>query len=62
MALAFKYIFAVLLISAIMMAPCWFARQTKKNGLDQGIVRVGSWLFGWTGIGWLFALWWAVRK
>jgi hypothetical protein len=57
-----KYILAALLVFAILMAPAWFVSQTKKDKLDHGIVRTASWLFGWTGIGWLFALWWAIRK
>jgi hypothetical protein len=60
--LTIKYIFAILLILAIISAPAYFARQAKKDKLDQGIVRCASWLLGWTGVGWIFALWWAVRK
>lgn len=45
-----------------MMAPAWFVSQTKKDKLDHGIVRSASWLLGWTGIGWVFALFWAVKK
>ncbi len=44
------------------MAPAWFANQMKKNTQANGVVRCASWLFGWTGIGWIFGLWWAVKK
>jgi hypothetical protein len=57
-----KYILAILLIFAILMAPAWFVSQTKRDKLDHGIVRSTSWLLGWTGIGWIFALFWAVKK
>jgi len=57
-----KYIFAVFLILAILMAPAYLARQTKKGNADMAIVRASSWLLGWTGFGYLFALYWAVRK
>ncbi|MCL1892183.1 MAG: hypothetical protein FWF97_02755 [Alphaproteobacteria bacterium] len=60
--IALKYIFAALLIIVIIMAPAYLARQMKKGTVDMGIVRCGSWLLGWTGVGWLFALWWAVKK
>lgn len=57
-----KYIIASMVIIAIVLAPAWLARQNKKKKLDMGIVRISSWLFGWTGVGWLFALFWAIKK
>ncbi|MCL2748988.1 MAG: superinfection immunity protein [Alphaproteobacteria bacterium] len=57
-----KYIFAILLITAILMAPAYLARQAKKGNVDMFIVRTSSWVLGWTGVGYLFALWWAVKK
>ncbi|MDR1360815.1 MAG: hypothetical protein LBJ18_00700 [Rickettsiales bacterium] len=60
--LPIKYIFAGLLVAAIALAPAYLARVNGKDKLNMGIVRISSWLFGWTGVGWLFALWWAVKK
>lgn len=57
-----KYALAIVVIIAIVLAPAWLARQTKKNKNDNGWVRIYSWLFGWTGIGWLIALYIAVKK
>jgi len=57
-----KYAAAAGILIVIILAPAWLARQTKKSKLDMCLVRVASWLFGWTGIGWLWALYWAVRK
>lgn len=60
--LALKYALAAMILLIIGLAPAWLARQTKKAKWDMGMVRIGSWLFGWTGVGWLWALWMAVRK
>ncbi|MBD5400810.1 hypothetical protein HDR61_03655 [bacterium] len=57
-----RYVGAAVVLMIIILAPAWLARQTKKSKTDMGFVRVASWLFGWTGVGWLWALWWAVRK
>ncbi|MBQ7949374.1 MAG: hypothetical protein IKA73_02775 [Alphaproteobacteria bacterium] len=46
----------------IICAPAWLARQTKKNKQDMILVRLGSWLFLWSGVGWLWALYWSVKK
>ncbi len=57
-----KYIVAAIIAVVIFMAPAWLARQTKKGKQDMILVRLGSWIFGWSGIGWLWALFFAVRK
>ena len=57
-----KYIVAGAVIIAIMSAPAWFSSQTKKNKTDSVIIRIASWLLGWTGIGWLVALYIAIKK
>ena len=57
-----KYALATMAIAGVILAPAWLA---AKNGKDKFIslrVRVASWVFGWTGIGWLLALFWAIRK
>lgn len=50
------------LLFIIACAPVYLARLTGKGKMDSGIVRFGSWLFGWTFIGWIYALWWAIKK
>lgn len=60
--LVVKYIAAALLAVAIYLAPAWIANQTKKGKDKMQFIRTGSWLFGWTGIGWLLALYWATKK
>lgn len=60
--LVVKYIVAATVLVLIILAPAWFAAQTKKDKYTTMRIRVTSWLFGWTGIGWLVALIWAIRK
>ena len=57
-----KYALAIAICVAIILAPAWLARQTKKNKTTTVWVRIYSWLLGWTGIGWLAALYLAVKK
>ncbi len=57
-----KYALAIAIVWCIVMAPAYLARQTSKKKYDMMRVRVSSWLFGWTGIGWLIALIFGVRK
>ncbi len=60
--LTIKYILAVMIIVMIILMPAWLASQTGKSKQDSILVRLGSWLFLWTGIGWLWSLFWAAKK
>ena len=57
-----KYAISILIIAVIVLAPAWLARQTGKNKQDMILVHLASWIFGWTGIGWLWSLFWASKK
>lgn len=57
-----KYAISILIIAVIVLVPAWLARQTGKNKQDMILVRLASWIFGWTGIGWLWSLFWASKK
>ena len=57
-----KYAISILIIAVIVLAPAWLARKTGKNKQDMILVRLASWIFGWTGIGWLWSLFWASKK
>ncbi len=57
-----KYAVAGAILVIIALAPAYLARQTKKGKYDMLKVRLASWLLGWTGVGWLWALWWATKK
>lgn len=54
--LLIKYILATSILIGIVCAPAWIARQTDKNKQKMFTVRLGSWLFGWSIIGWFYAL------
>lgn len=60
--LILKYILAIAITMAIFLAPAWLARQNGRSKNDMILVRLGSWLFLWTGIGWLWALFWSSKK
>ena len=60
--LTVKYIVAVVLLVIVMLAPAYLAAKNDKGKIDAMRIRVASWVFGWTGIGWLLALFWAVKK
>lgn len=57
-----KYVLCILIAIGIFMAPAWVARQNGKGKPDMHAVRLGSWVFGWSIVGWLWSLFWAVRK
>jgi len=48
------------IVWCVLMTPVHFAGLNKKPKNDMGRVRIACWLFGWTGIGWLWALWLAL--
>ena len=60
--LTIKYIAAIIILVTIILTPAWLARQTGKNFQDMTLVHLASWVFGWTGIGWLWALFWSAKK
>ena len=60
--LVIKYAIAIMILIAIVLAPAWLARQTGKGKQDMILVRLASWIFGWTGIGWLWSLFWSAKK
>jgi hypothetical protein len=60
--LIIKYTVAVIALVAIILAPAYLAAKSEKPKAVAMRIRVASWVFGWTGIGWLLALFWAVKK
>ena len=60
--LTIKYIVAVGVLVVIILSPAYLAAKTGKAKAVAMRIRVASWVFGWTGIGWLLALFWAVKK
>ena len=57
-----KYIVAIILIAAIVCAPAYLAKQTKKDKSNMARIRIGSWLLGWSVIGWIWALFESTKK
>jgi len=57
-----KYVLAILLLVVILFAPAYLARVTNKSKYDMMRTRFGSWIFGWSIIGWLFALFVSSKK
>jgi hypothetical protein len=57
-----KYALCVLLLIGIILAPAWVARQNGKGKPAMQAVRLGSWVFGWSIIAWLWALYQATKK
>ena len=51
-----KYIVAILLLATVCLLPGYLAAKTEKDKTDTVRIRIGSWLLGWTAIGWLWAL------
>ena len=60
--LIIKYIVATITLCAIILAPAYLAAKSEKPKAVAMRIRIASWVFGWTGIGWLLALFWAVKK
>ena len=58
--LIIKYAAAIAIV--IGMAPAYLARVSGRDKYNMLLVRIYSWLFGWTGIGWLIALFWGIKK
>lgn len=60
--LIIKYVAATIMLGSIVLAPAYLAAKNGKGKIDAMRIRVASWVFGWTGIGWLLALFWAIKK
>ncbi len=57
-----KYAACVVILFGLILLPAWLARQNGKGKPDMHAVRLGSWIFGWSIVGWIWALFWATRK
>lgn len=57
-----KYAVGIIIVIGIILAPAWLARQTGKGKVPMMTVRLASWIFGWSIIGWLYALFCASKK
>jgi len=57
-----KYIALVCIFVGIILTPSYLACANDRSKYDSMRVRVGSWLFGWSFFGWLFALFVSSKK
>ena len=57
-----KYVIAITLVVAILCAPAYLAQQTGKDKTDMARIRIGSWLLGWSVVGWIWALFESIKK
>ena len=57
-----KYMVATLLFVCILLAPAYLAVVNDRNKLDRMRIRCGSILFGWSFIGWFYALFVSSKK
>jgi len=60
--LVLKYAVAILVFVCLVLAPAYLAVANDSSKYDRMRVRAGSWFFGWTFIGWLFALFVSTKK
>ena len=60
--LTLKYIIAICLLICILLAPAYLAAANEKSKNDSMRVRCGAWLFGWSFVGWFFALFISTKK
>ena len=57
-----QYIAGILIIIGIVCAPAWIARQNGHGKPQMYAVRLGSWIFGWSIIAWLWSVFRATKK
>ena len=57
-----KYVGVICLFVCILLTPAYLAAVNNRSKNDAMRTRVGSWLFGWTFIGWIFALFVSAKK
>ena len=60
--LILKYAAVIFIFVCLIMTPAYLAIINDSSKYDRMRVRVGSWMFGWTFVGWLFALFVSAKK
>jgi len=60
--LVLKYIAAIIIFACIVLTPAYLASANGRSKYDKMRVRMGSLMFGWSFIGWLFALFISAKK
>ncbi len=57
-----KYAAIIFIFVCIIFAPVYIACANNRSAYDLMRTRMGSWMFGWSIIGWLFALFVSSKK
>jgi hypothetical protein len=57
-----KYVVAAIIFVGILLTPAYLAAVNDRSKYDSMRARMGSWMFGWSFFGWLFALFVAAKK
>ena len=57
-----KYAGVLCVFICILLAPAYLAAANNRSKDDTMRTRCGSWLFGWTFVGWIFALFVSAKK
>jgi hypothetical protein len=57
-----KHIIVVCIFVCLVLTPAYLAAANGSAKYDRMRARVGSWLFGWSIIGWIFALFVSAKK
>ncbi len=60
--LVLKYIIVAMIFVGILLTPAYLAVANGRSKYDVMRTRMGSWMFGWSFIGWFFALFVASKK
>lgn len=60
--LVLKYIAAIIIFVCIVLTPAYLASANDRSKYDKMRVRMGSLMFGWSFIGWIFALFISAKK
>jgi hypothetical protein len=60
--LILKYAVCTAVLTGIVLAPAYLAGVNGKDKHAVLLIRAASWLLGWTVVGWLWALYYSVRK
>ncbi len=60
--LVLKYVAIVTIFVCIVLTPAYLASANNRSKFDKMRVRTGSILFGWSFVGWLFALFISAKK
>ena len=57
-----KHIVAIVVLACIVLAPAYLAAINGRDKQQTYRIRCASWLFGWSIIGWIIALFMASKK